>query len=276
MKIAEDVERSMTQLTARSFGEFSDSLPALSLDHWKQSLWSFRADNIYLRVAKAALMGRPEGPPDVLMVYFGMTDVVGHRFWRYAFPDEFDYPPTQDEIDGMSHVVPQAYVWVDRAIGELLAFYDARATVIIVSDHGMHAVNQSRDFVGKGGGRSGAHDDGDAGVIIVSGGHVQRGQQSHPTEGGDRSVRPEALPMIGRVHDVAPTVLALQDIPIGRDMDGVVLDHVLQENFLEEHPLSFVDTHDTDEWLANRSGGYLSEDAESERLQQLRSLGYIR
>lgn len=85
-----------------------------------------------------------------------------------------------------------------------------------------------------------------------------------------------SLPVLGRVHDLAPTVLALQGIPVGRDMDGVILEGVLETDFLERYPVPFVDTHDTDEWLANRPRQMLSREAELQRLEQLRALGYIR
>ena len=176
----------------------------------------------------------------------------------------------------MSDVIATTYVWVDGAVGEILEFYDERATVIIVSDHGMRGVNRTRDFVGREGLRSGAHSNGLPGVIIVSGGHARRGEPFDLSGRGERQTRSATLPVLGGVLDIAPTVLALQGIPVGRDMDGAVLEDVLEAGFLERYPLSFVDTHDTDEWLANRPNQLLSEEVESERLRQLRSLGYIR
>lgn len=276
MDMAQEVDGSVQQLAARTYGEFSDALPAPTLRHWQQSLWSFRADNIYLRVAKHVLTESQDGPPDVLMVYFSMPDVVGHRFWRYAFPEEFEYPPSEEEIAGFSHVIDEAYVWVDRAIGEVLALYDEEATVFVVSDHGMRGVNRSRDFAGRESARSGAHEDGLPGVIIASGGQARSGTASRPSGADTPPTRSDALPVLGRVHDLAPTILTLQEVPVGRDMDGAVIEDVLRPEFLQRHPPSFVDTHDTDRWPLDRPDQSLTEGAESERLRQLRSLGYIR
>ena len=97
IEVAQDVEDSMPQLARQVFGNISAVLPPRSLKSWMQSLWSFRADNTYLRVTKQILGESAEPVPDLLMVYFGMPDVVGHRFWRYAFPDEYEHPPTQGE-----------------------------------------------------------------------------------------------------------------------------------------------------------------------------------
>jgi hypothetical protein len=204
-----------------------------------------------------------------------MPDVVGHRFWRHAFPEEYAHPPTREEIDGFAGVIPRSYTWVDQAIGEILGSYDELVTVIVVSDHGMRGVNTKRNFVGHEGLRSGHHRGGQPGVIIVSGEYARRGTKLAPSA-PDTPTEPGQLPILGHVQDLAPTLLALQHLPLGRDMDGAVLDRVLSVDFLEEHPLSFIDTHDTDEWLADRPHQMLSEEVESERLRQLRSLGYIR
>ena len=82
--------------------------------------------------------------------------------------------------------------------------------------------------------------------------------------------------MLGHVLDLAPTVLTLQGIPVGRDLDGSVLEQLLEPGFLEGHPVSYVDTHDTEAWLAARPKQNLTREAELQRLEQLRALGYIR
>ena len=223
MEVAKNVEASLPQLARQVFGDFASTLPPASLRSWTTSQWSFRADNTYLQAAKQVLEDSEEGVPDLLMVYFGMPDVVGHLFWRHAFPADFDYPSTAEENDSFSGVVAKSYAWVDGAIGELLEFYDERTTVIIVSDHGMRSVNRELDFVGREGSRSGGHDDGLPGIMIISGGHARRGEAFDRWARGGRRTQSGTLQVLGSVRDVAPTVLALQGIPVGRDMDGSVL-----------------------------------------------------
>ena len=41
------------------------------------------------------------------MLYFGGTDVVGHRFWRYLQPERFEHPPSAREIEELSGVIPR-------------------------------------------------------------------------------------------------------------------------------------------------------------------------
>ncbi len=232
-------------------------------------MWSFRADTIYSRVALEVLSAEDGQPFDLMLVYFGGPDVFGHRFWRYAYPGEFDHPPPERERENFSRVIRDTYIYVDGAIGKLLDAVDGSPTVFVVSDHGMHAANQEKDFTGPRELYSGNHVDSPPGVLITSGKYVRRS----PLGSLDGVVTPDDVPRLGTVLDVATTILALKGLPLGRDMDGVVLKAVLEEGFLESHPPTYVGTHDTLEWLESRPGELLSR--ELERLQQLRSLGYL-
>jgi hypothetical protein len=249
-----------------SFGELEYPLSKATSGHWNQSLWAFRADTIYLRVVEELLVS--EGQPfDLMMIYFGGPDVVGHLFWRYAYPEEFVHPPALEEQKNFSQVIRKTYAYVDRAIGHILDRVEGEPTVFVVSDHGMHAANRKRIFP-KRGMFSGQHFDSPPGVLVASGKHIRRG---YP-DGLDRTADP---PQLGSVLDLAPTILALKGLPIGQDMDGVIIESVLEEGFLENHPPTFVETHDRPGWLDSRPEELLSEEVERERLQQLRALGYI-
>jgi arylsulfatase A-like enzyme len=73
------------------------------------------------------------------------------------------------------------------------------------------------------------------------------------------------------VLDITPTLLALKGIPRAADMDGAPLAELIQAAVAEE----VVPTHDTPEWLATRRARMRDAMHQSERLEQLRSLGYI-
>jgi hypothetical protein len=83
----------------------------------------------------------------------------------------------------------------------------------------------------------------------------------------------EELPVAG---GIAPTLLALKGIPAGWDMRGRALTAVMEEAFLERYPPSLLETHDTAAWAGNRKIRARDPLAKEERLEQLRSLGYIR
>jgi hypothetical protein len=67
----------------------------------------------------------------------------------------------------------------------------------------------------------------------------------------------------------------LTGVPIGRDMDGMILKSLLQPGFLESMGVAYVDSHDTPEWLAARDRSRAELPGREERLEQLRALGYL-
>lgn len=79
----------------------------------------------------------------------------------------------------------------------------------------------------------------------------------------------------GPVVDIAPTILALRGVPVGRDMDGEILEGILKPGVLEALDPRSVASHDTPEWLASRGSGDVARPGEDERLEQLRALGYL-
>ena len=275
LEIAATAQAELPGFSLEVYGDVARDLPPGIRALWEQSQWSLRADLTYARVVRE-MLASAEQQPDLLMLYFGVTDVVAHRFWRHANPDSFTQTPAPEELRDLAGVIDDAYAWIDSAIGDVLDSYGSNTTVILVSDHGMRADNRDGDFAANPELTSGGHSGGLPGVLIVSGGHARRDETFDPQARGRRAVRYARLPTLGSVIDIAPTILALQGLPIGRDMDGAVLEDVLAPQFLQNHPLQFLATHDTEDWLRDRPTQLLSTAAEQERLEQLRALGYIR
>lgn len=270
MEIGAEVQQELAEIARQAYGEFPHPLRGPAVQSWENGLWALRADTIYARVGLEILTSNTGQPFDLMLIYFGGPDVVGHRFWRYAYPEEFEHPPPKRDRDNFSRVVANTYRYIDASIGTLLDAVEGEPTVFVVSDHGMGAANQDREFPPRRELYSGEHDQAPPGVLIAAGPSVRRSQRSV-----DAATTPEDLPIVGRVLDVATTILALEELPLGRDMDGVVLEEVLEEGFLDRHPVTYVETYDTPEWLDSRPNELLSREAEQERLEQLRSLGYL-
>jgi len=76
----------------------------------------------------------------------------------------------------------------------------------------------------------------------------------------------------GSVLDVVPTLLALLDRPVGRDMDGRPLTEMIQPGFLAANPLTYVDTYDTGLEVQEPQS---EEPAPEELMSRLRALGYV-
>jgi predicted AlkP superfamily pyrophosphatase or phosphodiesterase len=266
------VEDSLDEQLIEIFGSRAHPSSELAEAFWNQTRWAFRADATYFRVARE-ILDRGE-PFDLLALYIGGTDVVAHRFWRYAYPDEFEYPPTVEQIENYGQVIDDYYRYVDSELGELLRAAPGNSTVVLLSDHGIHSINtDSRAEAGDPPRQTNSahHREAPPGVFIAAGSPVL-----------EPGVSPEsrisgvgALPSLGGILDVLPTILALTQIPIGEDLTGTVLEDLLSPDWLRDHPLRFLASHETEDWRQERSKGSADAMAEQERLEQLRELGYI-
>lgn len=272
MTLLEETDASMDALTRKIFGTLPNPPDDFGRLMWDQAIWALRADAVYLSVAED-LLNNGE-PFDLLALYLGGPDVTGHRFWHYAYPDQFEFPPPKAQIENYGDVIDDYYVYVDRVIGEIVDAAPEGTTFIIASDHGMHAFNQDRDFKpadSPAETNSGHHLDAPPGVFIAAGPGIRdsgRGKAIH--------VDLDRMQTVGSVLDVMPTILALKGIPQGEDFDGKPLIRVLDDDWLGSAKIERIPTHDTGEWMATRASRIRQAIDESERLDQLRSLGYIR
>ncbi len=75
------------------------------------------------------------------------------------------------------------------------------------------------------------------------------------------------------VLDIVPTILYLKGLPVGKDMDGNVLIEAIDEKFVKENPLKYIDTYesDTDTQIDSDTDYSMTEELES----RLRDLGYL-
>jgi hypothetical protein len=271
MDALRESDEALPTLTRRVFGEFRHPLDPLGENLWQHSHWAFRADATYARIAKQ--LAAEEPPFDLLAVYFGGPDVVGHRFWRYMEPGRFTHKPSAEEIENFGRVIPDYYVYMDGVIGELLRATPPPVTVIVVADHGMEPTNTDRQFHPHSYGNeswSGGHLDATPGVFVAAG----PGIRGSPLGASIDALVPSDLPHVGSVFDVAPTLLALLNAPVGADMDGDVMTGMIEPSHLAAFPVRRIETHDTPQWLASRPRRVEPPDA-AERTEQLRSLGYI-
>ncbi|HEX5009821.1 MAG TPA: alkaline phosphatase family protein [Planctomycetota bacterium] len=175
----------------------------------QQTLWSLLSDETYFEIACKYIK---EHPADLNLVYFGGTDVVGHRYWREFRPKGYAYHDGEVLDEELAEVIPNYYDWMDEMLGALVAAAGPDTTVLVVSDHGMHAIAQEKEDTQFG--MTGHHLDAPPGVIVAAGpGILKQGGVKAFLENG-------ALPTHGSVVDVTPTLLALLGIPVGKDMRG--------------------------------------------------------
>lgn len=268
----EAVEQSLPELTHQIFGEFRAPLSLLGERLWNNCLWAFQADATYARITRRLLAERPAF--DLSMVYFGGPDVVGHRFWRYTYPDLYQYEPAPDQIQNFGKVIEDYYAYIDRKVGDLLAASGPDTTVMVVSDHGMKPINLDVPFDAgnpPADVNSAHHKKAPPGIFVAAGPCIRRWEPGESVE----DLRVEDLATVGSVYDITPTILALLRIPVGKDMDGHVLTGLIRDGFdLNDEPPPVV-THDTPEFLISRPQVPRVAQRDEERLRQLRELGYI-
>lgn len=80
------------------------------------------------------------------------------------------------------------------------------------------------------------------------------------------------------VLDIAPTILALLDLPVPRDMDGDVIKEALLPGYRNKNSITFIDTYEKQDSKTSPENKQPKMDSESKKeiLERLRSLGYIK
>ena len=188
-------------------------------------------------------------PYDLCMLYFEQVDSVSHLFMKYAEPrlpwiDEEGFARYRD-------VVHEWYRYQDELLGRLLERIDLDETaVFVLSDHGFKSGDRrirSETVVDA----QRAHLDHETdGIFVAAGPHIRSGARIDDAT----------------VLDVAPTVLHYLDLPVGKDMDGKVLESLFTEDLRAERKIRYVSSHEPDG--PQRSSG----DADAEA--GLEMLGY--
>jgi predicted AlkP superfamily phosphohydrolase/phosphomutase len=257
MSIAEQAgsPSAVAALARRIFAVDAKDLGAVEKELIRQTEWSIQADATYFEIAKRTLR---EHPADLAMIYFGGTDVVAHRFWRYYEPGAFAWPDTPGAEEAwqkispgsaplarilatpsgaraLSQAIPNYYEWFDEMLGGLIDAAGPTVAVIVCSDHGFHASATdapNAKFI------TGHHQDGPPGVVVAAGpGIAHQGGAAQFIAGGNIKEQ-------GDILDIAPTVLALLGIPGSREMPDRADAELLEGRARANGSLPLVATHD--------------------------------
>ncbi len=198
-------------------------------------------------------------PTDLLAIYFGGIDVVSHIYWHFMEPSYFKkYKISRDEIEKFGWVIRNYYIWMDEIVGRFLSRVKKDTSIIILSDHGFGPTGT----LPWSGGHSKTHPGAPVapdGILIMSGKNINQG----------------AIIKEPRVIDIAPTILALMEIPVAQDMNGRVLIEALTPEFINEHPLSYVSSFEDRKEVEPIKTREETLPAKEELLEKFKSLGYI-
>ncbi len=167
-------------------------------------------------------------PPFFASYAYGM-DVVGHAFTRDAQPEHFgDVRPEEQRRFGQ--VVERYAAFLGQWVAELERGLRPGEVLFVVSGYGIEPVPWWRRLLHSPGGEplpSGSHDGAPDGVVFAVGDGIRRG----------------AVLQRASILDVAPTLLYVMGLPLARDMEGRVWTEILEDEFLRQHPVSFIPSY---------------------------------
>ncbi len=209
-------------------------------------LWSLAADETYRRIG-LHLYGKRK--VDLFAVYFGGVDVVSHRFWKFTYPGDEAYGTDPAEAAVLKEIIPAYYEYIDGILGEFLGLMDDRTTLVVLSDHGFKPVL----IPGKP--TTSAHHRPD-GILALYGRGIAAG----------RTLEGSTL------LDILPTIFALMDESISRELPGRILSDAFSLTATERVRLQYVDAYPP---MPDRAAPTPGEEVDANVLERLRSLGYI-
>ena len=206
-------------------------------------------------------------------LYLVATDPVSHCFWHFYEPEAYSGVDPQ-QAERLGKIIPGMYEHNDAFLARLLTTLGKDTVVLIISDHGFQASGKlpalraapelfkgpEAELAARNGmiavGQSGMHHI--EGILIAMGGPIIPGAKVEAS-----------------IRDIPPTVLALLGLPVPEDMNGRVLAEILDPEFLARHPIRHIASYETlidrKAWIAAETGDGSGE----EKLELLRSLGYI-
>jgi predicted AlkP superfamily phosphohydrolase/phosphomutase/tetratricopeptide (TPR) repeat protein len=191
---------------------------------------------------------------DFAAVYYEALDMFCHIGMKFA-------PPYRDAVkrknyDDFKEIVESAYRFHDLMLGRLLDIIDPETNIILLSDHGFHSGLQRPLYIpNEPAGIAIEH--APFGVLVMAG----------PDINNDGHISGAS------VLDITPTLLHLMGLPVGKDMEGKVLEATIKNI----QPIQWVDSWENIEGDSGQHDAKLREDPilAQEAIQQLVELGYI-
>ncbi len=194
-------------------------------------------------------------PTDLVAVYLRGLDSSCHMYWRYMEPESWQGELPPEMVSAFAPLIERYYERIDQIVGEALEYRGSQTLVVLCSDHGFAGHRGYPGFDGElAVGVSMHREDG---IIAIAGPGVAAGSR---IDGAS-------------ILDVTPTVLAALDIPLGEDMDGRLLSAAFEPRWLEEHPVSFIGTHETGERTDESEP--IESPVDEQVIERLKALGYI-
>ena len=221
-------------------------------DKGLQSFAKIMAQNASVHAASTYVMREKEW--DFMAVYYDLIDHFCHAFMKFHPPKQRAIPQNLFEI--YKDAVVSAYRFQDMMLERTLELVDKDTTVIVMSDHGFESGHKRILKMPKYPAAP-ALEHRQFGIFVAAGPNIKSNEKAF------------GLGLI----DIAPTILHLFDLPIGKDMDGKPALDILKE----VKPLNYIDSWEDVEGDFGQHEHIEEADllSDKETMQQLVDLGYI-
>ena len=210
------------------------------------------AENVNTHAAATNVMRTTEW--DFMAVYYDLIDHMCHAFMKFHPPKLGAVPDHLFDI--FNEVIVNTYKFQDMMLGRTLDLIDEDTTVIVMSDHGYESGHKRIIKMPKYPAAP-ALEHRQFGIFVAAGPNIKRNEKAF------------GLSLI----DVAPTILHMFNLPIGRDMDG----KVALDIFETPKTPAYIDSWDTlsGDFGESIEGTTIATTSENTTLEQLIALGYI-
>ncbi len=192
---------------------------------------------------------------DFMAVYYDAIDHFCHGFMKFHPPQRKNIPDNLYEL--YKDVVQGAYRFHDMMLERMLQLAGDDTTVIIMSDHGFHSDHLRPNRIPKEPAGP-AFEHAPFGIFTMKGPHIKKDERIYGAT----------------LLDIAPTVLTLFGLPVGKDMIG----KSLLQSFNKKVEPTYIDSwENVTEGDAGMLPGDVREDpwAAKAAMDQLIELGYV-
>ncbi len=210
------------------------------------------AESTSVHAASTYLMRKTEW--DFMGVYYDMIDHFCHAFMKYHPPRQQSIP--EELFDIYKDAVVSAYKIQDMMLERTLELVDEDTTVIVMSDHGFESGTRRILKMPKYPAAP-ALEHRQFGIFVAAGPNIKKNEKVF------------GLGLI----DIAPTILHMYGLPVGKDMDG----KVALDIFEQPTPPNYIESWEEVEGDFAQLSPNIDSDLlnDQETMQQLVDLGYI-
>lgn len=221
-------------------------------DKGLQSFAKIMAENVSIHAAATNLMRTTEW--DFMAVYYDLIDHFCHAFMKYHPPKQKAIPENYFEI--YKDAVKGAYRFQDMMLERMMDLADDDTTIIVMSDHGFESGHKRILKMPKYPAAP-ALEHRQFGIFVAAGPNIKQNEKVF------------GLGLI----DIAPTILHLFNLPVGKDMDGKVALDIFNNQTKPKYIESWEKVKG--DFGQHKNSNTTDQLSDHETMEQLIELGYI-